>query len=129
MKDLLTLETELNLLTSQGKILEALEQFYAPEASFQEGNALPKPGKQNHHDFLSGFFATLKSFNGATLHAQAVGENVTMSEWTFDLTGPEGPILWNEVLRRQWKDGKVVFVDNMEAGGLAMQKPSPRRQA
>ena len=108
MKDLKTLETELNALTAQGKILEALEAYYADNATFQEGNTAPKPGKQAHHDFLSGFFATLKAFNGATLHAQAIGDNVTISEWTFDMEGPEGPILWNEVLRRQWKDGKVV---------------------
>ncbi len=108
MKDLKTLETELNALTSQGKILEALEQFYALESTFQEGNGPVKPGRQAHHDFLSGFFATLKAFNGATLHAQTIGDDVTMSEWTFDMVGPEGPILWNEILRRQWKDGKVV---------------------
>ena len=108
MNNLTALETELNSLTSQGKILEALEQFYADNATFQEGNGEIKAGKQAHHDLLAGFFKTLKSFNGATLHAQAIGDNVTISEWTFDMTGPEGPILWNEILRRQWKDGKVI---------------------
>ena len=53
-------------------------------------------------------FATLKAFNGATLHSQGIGENVSLTEWTFDMVGPDGPILWNEVLRRQWKEGKVV---------------------
>ena len=24
------------------------------------------------------------------------------------MEGPDGPIVWNEILRRVWKDGKVV---------------------
>ena len=32
-----------------------------------------------------------------------------MSEWTFDMVGGDGlPIIWNEVIRRQWKDGLVT---------------------
>ena len=108
MKDLHTLETELNAMTASGKILEALEAYYAPDCTFQEGNAEPRKGRQTDPEFLTAFFASLKAFNGATLHAQAVGDNVTMSEWTFDLVGPDGPIIWNEILRRTWKDGKVV---------------------
>ena len=57
-----TLETELNALTSQGKILEAREQFYFSDATFQEGNDPLKPGKLARHDFLLGSFATLKAF-------------------------------------------------------------------
>jgi len=31
-----------------------------------------------------------------------------MSETTFNLTTNNGPNLWNEVLRRRWRSGKVV---------------------
>ena len=49
------------------------------------------------------------SVNGITLHSQTVGDGVTMSEFTFDLTQSDGsPILWNEILRRKWKDGLVI---------------------
>lgn len=108
MSNLLELETELNALTSEGKILEALDKFYSDDCTFQEGNNPVRVGKAADRAFLEGFFASLKKFNSATLHAQAVGDNVTLSEWTFDMVGADGPILWNEVLRRQWKDGKVV---------------------
>ncbi len=38
-----------------------------------------------------------------------MGDNVTMSEFTFDLTQTDGiRILWNEVLRRRWQDGLVI---------------------
>jgi hypothetical protein len=36
---------QLNELTAAGKILESLEQFYAEDCTFQEGNADPRVGK------------------------------------------------------------------------------------
>ena len=58
---------------------------------------------------LKAFFATLKRFNGATLHAAAASADVGLSEWTFDMTGGDGrPVIWNEVVVRRWRDGKVV---------------------
>ncbi len=102
------IDTQLNELTRQGKILDALEKFYHEQCTFQEGNQPARVGRAAQHAHLSGFFKTLKSFNGATLHAQTIGDGVTITEWTFDMTGPDGPILWNEVLVRRWRNGKVV---------------------
>ena len=79
----------------------------ALRAAFERVRALRR-GRQAQHDHLSGFFATLESFNGATLHSAGVGDDVTLNEWTFDMTGPDGPILWNEILVRRWADGEVV---------------------
>jgi hypothetical protein len=108
MIDITSLETRLNARIQEGKILEALDEYFADDASFQEGLSKPRVGKAANHEFLEGFFKTLKGFNGATLHAQAVNGNISFSEWTFDMVGPEGPIIWNEVLRREWKNGKVI---------------------
>jgi hypothetical protein len=106
--DLKSLDTQLNEMTRQGKILDALEKFYDAECTFQEGNQPARRGRAAQHAHLSAFFATLKSFNGATLHAQALGDNSSIAEWTFDMTGPSGPILWNEILSRRWRNGKVI---------------------
>jgi ketosteroid isomerase-like protein len=103
------LDNKLNEMTRAGKILDALEAFYAEDAIFQEGNGDPRRGRDAQHAHLSAFFDTLRAFNGATLHAQGVGDGVTLTEWTFDMTGPDGPIVWNEILVRRWNaDGKVV---------------------
>ena len=102
-------DAELNALNREGKILEGLDLFYADDCTFQEGNEEPIRGKATQRERLSEMFASLKGFNGATLHSQAVGDGVSMTEWTFDMTGGEGEsIIWNEVLVRHWKDGKVV---------------------
>ena len=104
----LTADTELNRMTQAGKILDALETFYDEHCAFQEGNQPPRTGRKAQHDHLSAFFNTLKAFNGATLRSQGVGDGVSLNEWTFDMIGPEGPIVWNEILVRRWRDGKVI---------------------
>ena len=108
MHDFRTLDSELNQMTKAGKILDALERFYDAEYTFQEGNQPARRGRRAQHDHLSAFFSTLKGFNGATLHTQAVGDSATLTEWTFDMVGPSGPIVWNEILRREWRNGKVI---------------------
>ena len=108
-RDLTTLESELNAMTSSGKILEALDQFYAEDCQFQEGNETPIDGKAAQRERLSALFESLKGFNGATLHAASVGDQVTFSQWTFDMVSGDGEsMIWNEVLVRQWRDGQVV---------------------
>ena len=107
--ELQRLESALNETMGKGQILEALAEFYADDCTFEEGDGARREGKQAQHDHLSGFFATLKGFNGATLHGQGVGDGISLSEWTFDMTGSENEsIIWNEVLVRRWRNGKVV---------------------
>jgi len=103
------LERELNETTGKGEILDALARFYAADCCFEEPDGSRREGREAQHDHLSAFFATLRGLDGATLHAQSVGDDVSMSEWTFDMTSGDGtPIVWNEVLVRRWRDGKVV---------------------
>lgn len=109
MQDLQALETQLNGMIQKGEMVAATEQFYDDKCVYQEGNQPPRTGgKKGHVEYLSNFFQTMIAVNRIKLHSQAVGDGVTMSEWTFDLSTTNGPILWNEVLRRQWKDGKVI---------------------
>lgn len=116
MSNLKQIDDELNEMTRSGQILDALERFYAQDCTFQEGNQEPRIGRKAQHDHLSGFSSTLKEFKGATLHSQGVGEEHTLTEWTFDMVGPDGPIVWNEILRREWQDGKVVSERYYTAG-------------
>jgi len=107
--DLERLETALNERTAKGEMLDALAEFYCPDCTFEEGDGSRRENRAAQHDHLAGFFASLKGLNGATLHGQAVGDDITISEWTFDMTGGDGaPIVWNEVLVRRWSEGHVV---------------------
>jgi ketosteroid isomerase-like protein len=102
-------ETASNALTKQGKIINSIDQFYADDCVFIEPDGSRRLSKKDQRAHLEGFFASLKSFESATLHGQSVGDSVSMSEWTFKMTGGDGkPIVWNEVLVRGWKDGRIV---------------------
>ena len=103
------LEAELNQMTAKGQILDALAKFYCEQCTFEEADGVRRESRRAQHEHLSAFFASLRGFNTATLHASGVGEDVSLSEWTFDMTGGKGePIVWNEVLVRRWHEGKVV---------------------
>ena len=109
MQDLRLLVQDLDAMIAKGEMVEATERFYADTCVFQEGNQPPRMGgKIGHKEYLGGFFKTVTKVNGLTLHSQTVGDGVTMSEWTFDIATSNGPVLWNEILRRRWENGKVV---------------------
>ncbi len=108
-----TLETrlaDLDQMISQGKILETLEPFFAEGCRFVEvADGAMRESRVAQGEHLSGFFATLKGFNGATLLGSAVQGDTTFSEWRFDMQAGDGSqILWNEVLVRRGGDGMVV---------------------
>jgi ketosteroid isomerase-like protein len=109
MSDLKQLEEELNREILSGRALDAFDRFYAEDLVMQENDEEPRVGKAVNRKFEEDFFSSIKEFHGATLGAVAVGDGVTFSEWTFDVTFQDGTRVANpQVTRRQWKDGKVV---------------------
>jgi ketosteroid isomerase-like protein len=102
-------ETASNALTAQGKIIDSIDQFYADDCVFTEPDGSSRSSKKDQRAHLEGFFASLKSFESGTLHGQAVGDNFSVSVWTFKMTAGDGsPIVWNEALVRNWQGGKIV---------------------
>ena len=99
----------LDQMVLAGNILEAADQYFADDVTTQQDNAEPVVGKATNRANLEAFLSSLKAFNGATLHSYAVGDDVTLSEYTFDLVAEDGsPLIWNEVIRRQWTNGQVI---------------------
>jgi ketosteroid isomerase-like protein len=104
-----TLETAANALMKQGKMIESIDKYFADNCVFVEPDGARRSSRKDERAHLEKFFASLKSFDGATLHAQAVGNNVSMAEWTFKMTGGDGKaIVWNEVLVRTWRNDLIV---------------------
>lgn len=103
-------EQALNARIQAGDVLGAVQEFYTDDVQMREGSAEQATvGKKENHKRLEEFLGSLKQFNGATLHSHAIGDGVTMSEWTFDMVGGDGsPIIWNEVIRRRWENGLVA---------------------
>lgn len=114
MNDLHALEKALNDTILAGKALDALDQFYADDVEMQENLEPACKGKAQNREREIGFFGTIETFHGVSLHASAVaatgpGTGTTFSEWTFEYTFKGGPrVAMTEVARRTWRDGKVV---------------------
>ena len=107
--DIADLEGKINALKLEGKILDAIDHYFADDCVFTEGDGSNRPNKAAQRAHLEGFFGSLQSFDGATLHGSAAQGNFSASEWTFKMTAGDGSaIVWNEVLIRTWRDGKVV---------------------
>jgi len=104
------LETASNALTKQGKIIVSIDEFYADDCVFIEPDGPRRSSRKDQRAHLQNFFGSLKSFDGAVFHGQAVGENMSMSEWTFNFTGGDGkPFVWNEVFARKWRGNKIIL--------------------
>ncbi len=109
MRDIKPMEHELNQMILNGQALEAFEKFYADELIMQENNQPPRVGKAVNREFEKQFFGSIKEFHGATLGEVAVTDDVSFSEWTFDVTFLDGNRVANpQVTRRKWKNGQVV---------------------
>ena len=99
----------LDAYVQDAKIIEAVDAFFHPDVHTQEGNGQQTHGLTDTKRKIEKFFLRVGRINKIILHSQTIGNDVTMSEFTFDLTEINGKrILWNEVLRRRWRDGLVI---------------------
>ena len=109
MNDISKLENELNQMILAGQAMDAFEKFYADDLVMQENDQPPRVGKVANREFEEQFFAAIKEFHGATLGEVAFTDDVSFSEWTFDVTFRDGNRVANpQVTRRKWRDGKII---------------------
>lgn len=92
-----------------GQIQEAVEQFFAEKATTKDFDGTITANKSEMLAKMSGFLGGIQKVNGITLHHASAHNDVSMSEYTFDFDMKDGShILWHEIIRRQWKEGKVI---------------------
>lgn len=109
MPDLAELESQLNELLLARRPMEAFERFYAEDIVMQENVDPPVVGKQRNRAREEAFFGAIASFDRVELLGSAVGDDVTYSEWIYELTLRDGRKLnMTEVAARRWRDGLVV---------------------
>jgi len=102
------LESELNQMILDGKILEAFRKFYADECTMQDGSDVID-GKEANLERETMFVEGLTELRAVELHDVAIGDDVTMSTWHFDYThGDWGTNTYDQVAVRKWKNGQIV---------------------
>ena len=99
----------MDALVSKGQIVDAVDQFFADNAQTLDFDGTATQNKEEMLEKMRGFAGAIKEVNGITLHHSTVGPEVSMSEYTFDFNMADGShVLWHEIIRRKWKDGKVI---------------------
>ena len=86
----------------QGKIVEAIEEFYDNKAAMQENANPPTVGQAANIEREKQFMSGVKELTGFTITASGVGDNVTFYESTSDFVTTSGVpgLPWG---RRRWR--------------------------
>ncbi|MEO6203602.1 MAG: nuclear transport factor 2 family protein [Nitrospirales bacterium] len=108
----ITLQDRLEDLFSyirDGRILNAITEFYAEDAVMQE-NALPLTvGREANLEREKQFLSTVKEWKRFDVTAKGVGEDVTFYETVMDWEDMDGtPVHVEQVVVAKWQDGKII---------------------
>ena len=93
----------------QGKIIEAMNEFYDKDTVMQENTNPPTSGLDANIEREKQFMSGVKELRGFTVTASGVGDNVTFYESTSDIVTTGGvPVHIEQVSLARWKNGKIV---------------------
>ena len=92
-----------------GRILDAINEFYAEDAVMQENSAPPTIGRQANLERERQFLSTVKEWRVFKVTAHGVGDNVTFYETVMDWIATDGtPVHVEQVVVAKWQVGKIV---------------------
>ena len=103
------LDSELNQMVLEGRILEAFDRFYDEKVVMQENGATPTVGKSANRDREVKFVDSIEQFHGAQVIGSGAGGDRSYSEWAMDVTFKGGiRVKLEQVAARQWRNGRIV---------------------
>lgn len=93
----------------QGKIIDAMTEFYDKDAAMQENANPPTVGQTANIEREKQFLSGVKEWKGFNVTASAVGNNVTFYECSLDFITTTGQAVHLEqVVISKWKNGKII---------------------
>ena len=93
----------------EGRILDALNEFYAEDTSMQENSLPPTVGREANYEREKQFLSMVKEWKGFEVTAKGIGEDVTFYETVMDwVTTDDTPVHVEQVVVEKWKDGKIT---------------------
>lgn len=96
---------------NQGKILEAMTEFYADDVTMRENSAEPTVGLAANIDREKQFLASVKEWKWTRWDAIAVNEpgGVSILEYAFQFVNTDGQtVTYEQATVQRWRDGKIV---------------------
>ena len=101
--------TELIALAHQGKFLEAIERFYAEDATMQENLDPPRLGLRALLENERKVLATVPDIHVERVGSLMVDGDRAAINWVFAYTDAAGrQIELDEVAYQEWRDGKII---------------------
>jgi ketosteroid isomerase-like protein len=93
----------------QGKYVEALQEFYADDATMQENGNSPRAGLKALVEHERGVMAAFKEIRTLPVKTLLVdGDHVTI-QWVFEFTRPDGTrFRMDELALQRWRGDRVV---------------------
>lgn len=93
----------------QGKIIEAMNEFYDTNTVMQDNANTPTKGLAANIEREKQFMSGVKEWKGFDVTATGVGDNVTFYEAVMDFVATSGQHMHLEqVSVAKWKNGKIV---------------------
>lgn len=93
----------------QGKIIEAMREFYDKDVKMQDNANPPTVGQAANIEREKQFLSGVKEWKGFNVTASAVGDDVTFYECSLDFIATSGqPVHMEQVVVARWKNGKIV---------------------
>jgi hypothetical protein len=93
----------------QGKVIEAMNEFYDKDTVMQDNANPPTKGLAANIEREKQFLNGVKEWKGFHVSASGVGDDVTFYESTMDFIATNGQAMHLEqVSVARWKNGKIV---------------------
>lgn len=93
----------------QGKIIEAMREFYVDDVAMQENAKEPTIGLDANIKREEEFLAQVKDFKGFEAKAVAANGDVALVESVLEFVNTEGQdVRLEQVSVTRWKDGKIA---------------------
>jgi SnoaL-like domain len=100
---------QLIALAEAGKFLEAIETFYAPNATAQENGKPPRMGLAALLEHERKVLASFKEVRVSRADSFVVDGNRAAINWHFEFVDFEGRShLRDEIAYQLWQDGKII---------------------
>ncbi|MDR3719825.1 MAG: nuclear transport factor 2 family protein [Bryobacteraceae bacterium] len=107
--NLAVLDQKVNEAILAGKAMDAFDEYYADAVVMQDNSDAPWVGKAFNREREIQFFGSIETLHELKLVSSGVGDDISYSEWIFDLTFKGGAhVRLEQVAVRRWNDGKIV---------------------
>ena len=96
---------------NEGKIIEAMEEFYADDVVMQENTEEPTRGLEANIEREKQFLSIVKEWKWTKWDATAINdrENTSFVEYSFEFVNKEGEsVVYNQVSVQRWREGRIV---------------------